>query len=201
MKTTRRILSMVLALMMILSLSVTAFATGADPIVNVNIKSCDGEVVASHTLKGAVDDTLMSVVDGSGTAQWKEVQDYYEPTETRYALTSLYEKGSQAVDTDNAAEMAIVRAALLAEGYTDEQIDKIGWLTGENAAYGLIGTSTSGDETTYTYVYAGYDWSYSSNQTGDIWDYMCCYLLSENETVTLTYSFSAFSFPRTTPIV
>lgn len=198
MKTTSRILSMVLALVMVFSLSVTAFATETTPRVDVAIKTSSGAVTESFSIPANVGDTLYAVVDSHGDADWDTVSDYYDPNKTHEALIEFAGKRSAPLDSsENSADLAAVKTALKAQGYSDEVIDSITWRSGTNAGYGLIGSTTSGTTTTYTYVYAGYDWTYSSNLNGEIWTYMCCYNLSANEVVNLTYGFNVSVFNST----
>lgn len=188
MKTTRRILSMVLALMMILSLSVTAFATET-PYIEVKIEG----VSEVKTYSATAGDTLYNAVDDTGLADWETVKDYYTPTKTHEAMISFNGKGSEGIqnnDTD--------KAKLLEKGYN---YDNITWLGDSHPGYGLISSVTNGETTTYTYIYAGYDWTYTSNIKGQIWDYMCCYTVSANEIITMTYAFNVSVWETTYPIV
>lgn len=195
MKNMRKVLSMVLALVMILSLSVTASATGTTPRVDVAIKNSSGAVTSSFSIPANAGDSLYAVVDGYGGADWETVSDYYDPSQTHEALTEFEGKRSTPLDTsENSADLAAVKTALSAQGYSDEVINAIAWRTGTNAGYGLISSTTSGTTTTYTYVYAGYDWTYSSDLNGTIWTYMCCYNLSAGEVVSLTYGFNISVF-------
>ena len=198
MKNMRKVLSMVLTLVMILSLSVTASATGTTPRVDVAIKTSSGAVTKSFSIPANVDDSLYDVVHGYGGDDWETVSDYYDPSETHQALTEFEGKKSTPLDTtEGSADLAAVKTALSAQGYSDEVINAIAWRTGTNAGYGLISSTTNGTTTTYTYVYAGYDWTYSSDLNGEIWTYMCCYDLSAGEVVSLTYGFNISVFNST----
>ena len=198
MKNMRKVLSMVLALVMILSLSVTASATGTTPRVDVAIKTSSGAVTKSFSIPANVDDSLYDVVHGYGGDDWETVSDYYDPSETHQALTEFEGKKSTPLDTtEGSADLAAVKTALSAQGYSNEVINAIAWRTGTNAGYGLISSTTNGTTTTYTYVYAGYDWTYSSDLNGEIWTYMCCYDLSAGEVVSLTYGFNISVFNST----
>ena len=198
MKNMRKVLSMVLALVMILSLSVTASATGTTPRVDVAIKTSSGAVTKSFSIPANVDDSLYDVVHGYGGDDWETVSDYYDPSETHQALTEFEGKKSTPLDTtEGSADLAAVKTALSAQGYSNEVINAIAWRTGTNASYGLISSTTNGTTTTYTYVYAGYDWTYSSDLNGEIWTYMCCYDLSAGEVVSLTYGFNISVFNST----
>ncbi len=199
MKNMRKVLSLVLALVMILSLSVTASATETTPRVDVAIKTSSGAVTESFSIPANAGDSLYAVVDDyDGTADWETVSDYYNPSQTHEALTEFEGKSSTPLDTtEGSADLAAVKTALSAQGYSDEVINAIAWRTGTNAGYGLISSTTSGTTTTYTYVYAGYDWTYSSDLNGEIWTYMCCYNLSAGEVVSLTYGFNVSVFNST----
>ncbi len=45
-----------------------------------------------------------------------------------------------------------------------------------------------------------YDWTYSSNQQSEIWDYMCCYYLQESEIVELVYGFNVSVWTSSYPL-
>lgn len=205
MKTTSRILSMVLALVMVFSLSVTAFATGVTPRVDVTVKSSTGATVKSFSITDnvTVGKSVYSVVNGykaQGAAKWNTVTDYYDPNITHKALETYAGYTTRVLNTSDAADLARVRTEVKKQGYTDADVDGIVWLSGNYAGYGLLKETTSGTTTTYTYVYAGYAWTYSSSIQGEIWDYMCCYNLKANEVISLVYDFNVSVFPRTTPL-
>lgn len=191
MKTTRRILSMVLVLMMVLSLSVTAFADGVTPRVEVTIQPSDG-TTSTSTLYGTEGQSLYNLLDDTNEADWETVNDYYQPGVTHEALVSYKGYASQGISNTE-----IDRAKLQAKGYS---YDSISWLGNSHPGYGLISTSTSGETTSYTYIYAGYDWTYK-NADGEIWTYMCCYDLEADDVIQLTYAFGISVWTTTTPIV
>lgn len=189
MKTTRRILSMVLALMMILSLSVTAFATEEVPYIEVKIEG-DSTVYTYQAYEG---ESLYKAVEDTGLAKWDKVKDYYDPNTIHYALTSFMGKGSAGIQNNETD-----RAKLQEKGYN---YDSITWLGDSHPGYGLISSVANGDVTTYTYIYAGYDWTYTSSVNGQIWNYMCCYYVDAEDVITMNYSFNVSVWSTTTPIV
>ena len=123
---------------------------------------------------------------------WKPVADYYNPSTIRYALNGYGAYASTKFDKNYAQDV---------KNLTDKKYDvsKITWYTGAYQGYGLIDY----DETTgeYTYIYAGYDWTYSSNLSPQIWDYMCCYNVQATEVVQLVYEFTVSEWTTTTPLV
>ena len=188
MKTTRRIMSLVLALMMFLSLSVVAFADEVEaPYVHIVGGGLDLKYQAVEEA------SVYAALAGDDKIVWTTVKDYYEPTKTHQALTSIYGVASAGIQ-DNATD----RAKLTDAGY---DYDKIGWLGSSHPGYGLIDEKTVDGVTTYTYIYAGYDWTYSSTENAQIWDYMCCYKVGADEIVTISYDFNVSVWSTPNPIV
>ena len=95
MKTTRRIFSMVLALMMVLSLSVTAFADTAvkAPDMTVKVVTSPNGTKTDCTVDAYVGETVEAALNRKETLNvtifWKAVNDYYVPTKTHNALFSM----------------------------------------------------------------------------------------------------------------
>lgn len=201
MKTTSRILSMVLALVMAFSLSVTAFADSA-PTVVVKVGS---ETIATITDLAAGDSVADALTDyakdNNIECHWDTVKDYYDPSLTHQALTSFDNKATRGINKDSTEDMAKAVAGLEKLHYTAEEIAKVDWLTGANAGYGLIktGVNTEG-KTVYTYAYAGYAWTYTDANNSEIWDYMCHYFLKDGEVITVRYDFNLTVFDTTNRI-
>lgn len=201
MKTTRRIFSMVLALMMVLSLSVTAFADTAvkAPDMTVKVVTSPNGTKTDWTVDAYVGETVEAALNRKETLNvtifWKVVNDYYVPTKTHNALVSMRGYQSTGFDPNNATDVANLISHSTFEA---EDIEDITWYTGSLQGYGLVSHNTTTG--VYSYVYAGYDWTYSSNLHSQIYDYMCCYNVQENEAVTLTYDFTVSQWTTTTPI-
>jgi hypothetical protein len=177
MKHVKKVAALVLALVMALSLNLTVYASGAAPYVVVTIQPSDGSS-STFTMTASAGETMQQVVNRHGTASWREVADYYDSELTHDALISFEGKSSTPIDITNAVD----QGKLQAKGYNYANITWYDSLPG----YGLI----SYDGTNYTYIYAGYDWTYSSNLNAEIWSYMCCYTLSADEVVQLNYGFN-----------
>lgn len=195
MKMAKRILSLVLVLAMVACLGVTAFAdTPATPYINVTVKNSRSGATDSWTVAATTGASVKSALDAD-TAHaigWNTVQDYYDATKTHSALVSYGGYATTKFDKNNAQDV---------KNLTDKKYDvsKITWYTGAYQGYGLIDY----DETTgeYTYIYAGYDWTYSSNLSPQIWTYMCCYNVQATEVVQLVYEFTVSEWTTTTPLV
>ena len=195
MKMAKRILSLVLVLAMVACLGVTAFAdTPATPYINVTVKNSRSGATDSWTVAATTGASVKSALDTdvAHARDWKEVADYYNPSTIHYALNGYGSYASTKFDKNNAQDV---------KNLTDKKYDvsKITWYTGAYQGYGLIDY----DETTgeYTYIYAGYDWTYSSNLSPQIWDYMCCYNVQATEVVQLVYEFTVSEWTTTTPLV
>ena len=188
----KRILSLVLVLVMFASLSVTAFAdTPATPYINVTVKNSRSGATTSWTVAATTGASVKSALDAdtAHAIDWNTVQDYYDATKTHSALTSYGGFATTKFDSTVARD----RANLAKKGYNYSTIT---WYTGALQGYGLIKQEGSN----YTYIYAGYDWTYSSNKSAQIWDYMCCYNVQADEVVELVYDFTVSVWTTTTPL-
>ena len=188
MKMAKRILSMVMVLAMIACLSVTAFAdTPATPYIQVTVKNSRSGATGSWTVSATTGSSIKSALDQdtAHAIEWnEEVQDYYDPSKLHAALVSYNGLGSTGFNKNVAADVA----QLIAAGYDQETINEIEWCSGTYQGYGLVDKDEAAG--TYTYIYAGYDWTYSSNKSAEIWDYMCCYNVQADEIVYLNYGFT-----------
>jgi len=192
MKMAKRILSLVLVLVMFASLSVTAFAdTPATPYINVTVKNSRSGATPSWTVAATTGASVKSALDAdtAHAISWNTVQDYYDATKTHSALVSYGGYATTKFDSTVAKD----RANLTKSGYNYKNIT---WYTGALQGYGLI----KQDGSNYTYIYAGYDWTYSSNKSTQIWDYMCCYNVQADEVVELVYDFTVSVWTTTTPL-
>lgn len=192
MKMAKRILSLVLVLATLACLSVTAFAdTPATPYIQVTVASSRSGATDSWTVAATTGESVKSALDTDTVhaRDWKEVADYYNPSTIRYALNGYGDYASTKFDSTVVAD----RTNLAKKGYNYKNIT---WYTGDLQGYGLI----KQDGSNYTYIYAGYDWTYSSNKSAQIWDYMCCYNVQADEVVQLVYDFTVSVWTTTTPL-
>ena len=140
MKTTRKLLSLVLALMMLVSLSVTAFADGT-AYVQFYV---DDEPYTASNFYATAGQSVMAALKGNADLQAEfgaEFTDYYGKPAN--ALISLMGASSMPVDG------------------SDYGIEAV-WST-TNPGYGLVSVDkdADGNITSYNYVYTGYDWTYA----------------------------------------
>ena len=192
MKMAKRILSLVLVLAMVACLGVTAFAdTPATPYINVTVKNSRSGATTSWTVAATTGASVKSALDAdtAHVPYWDTVQDYYDSSKTHSALVSYGGYATTKFDSTVARD----RANLAKKGYNYSTIT---WYTGALQGYGLIKQEGSN----YTYIYAGYDWTYSSNKSTQIWDYMCCYNVQADEVVELVYDFTVSVWTTTTPL-
>ena len=195
MKMAKRILSLVLVLVMFASLSVTAFAdTPATPYINVTVKNSRSGATGAWTVAAETGKSVQYAIKEKDTAHhsdWNPVSDYYDPTVTHYALVSYGGFATTKFNKSNAQDVKYLEDK-------DYDVDSITWYTGDYQGYGLVDyNATTGK---YTYIYAGYDWTYSSNLSPQIWTYMCCYNVQADEVVELVYDFTVSVWTTTTPL-
>ena len=201
MKTTKRVLSMVLALMMFFSLSVTAFADTVvkAPDIKVNVATSRVGAGTSWTVEANVGQNVCAAIkaDTKHVSKWDDkVKDYYNPSKLHSALLSYGGFATTKFDKNIAADVANLVSH---SNYNESQIAAMTWYTGNYQGYGLVGYDEDTGE--YSYIYAGYDWTYSSDKNPQIWDYMCCYNIKDGEAVTLVYDFTVSEWTTDTPLV
>lgn len=201
MKMAKRILSLVLVLVMFASLSVTAFAdTPATPYINVTVRNSRSGATPSWTVAATTGASVKSALDAdtAHAIEWDNtVQDYYDHSKLHSALVSYAGFGSTGFNKVYAEDVTNLKAA--GKGYDDAAIEEIDWCSGIYQGYGLVDHDEAAG--TYTYIYAGYDWTYTNADGGEIWDYMCCYNVSADEVIHLTYGFTVTDpWVRTAPL-
>lgn len=183
MKNMRKLLSLVLALMLLLSLSVNAFAAENAATINITV---EGEPYITQPIDSAI--SVKAALQSN--PDWEAVfgdpfTDIYG--NEAYALISLMEYGSDPADGPSSGKTAEA------------------WST-VNPGYGLVGTGTNeAGQTTYTYIYVGYDWTYSvRNASGAEVDvselYMNQYIIQDGDVVTVDYAFQDVTWTTTTPL-
>lgn len=192
MKTTRRILSMVLALMMVLSLSVTAFAdtttgTATISVYNQGTKIKDLTVNAGTLVRDALNAAVADARVTELTAiSWTEVSGYPNTHTPHYALDTINRIAAYAGTTEDL------------DGYED-----FADVTEDDAVEGYDGYYLVDQNNGYHYVYVGYSWVYYS-QSGDtktdIWVYMCDYAVSEGENVVVSFEKTVTDWTQDNPI-
>lgn len=184
MKTTNRILSLVLALVMLMSLSVTAFA---DTTATIRYY-IEGEYYYDFSASAgdSVKDALLSDNDAQAVFGPQFTDKYGKPA---FALLSLMGASSEPV---NGAEYGVTAEA---------------WST-TNTGYGLVSVDrdSNGNITAYNYVYTGYDWIYTvKNASGADVDvselYMNQYTIQPGDVVKVDYNFREVYWTETAPVL
>lgn len=188
MKTTRRIFSMVLALMMVLSLSVTAFAdTTTTATLNISVNGV--QKASLHPAAGqSVYEYLNSVYTGT-TISWSSFNDIYgKPAKNLDSLT---------IDGTPYANGAVDGST------TSVKVEKWGSIKG----YGLVSVEKDGDTIVgYNYVYVGNSWVYSvkdsTGATVDVSDkYMNQYEIQSGDVISLEFKFVTSEWTSDEPIL
>ena len=193
MKTTKRVLSMVLALMMFFSLSVTAFAdTTTTGTASFKLLVNDVEVTdATDTAVSAGQSVYAYLVARFGSDGWYSFEDLNG--EQAYALSSL-----------TVGENTYTSGAVNGADVNKEGLESVVW-SSTRKGYGLKGVEyTNGVITSYTYVYAGSDFVYSVTNGGNSVDvselYMNQYTMQPGDEVKLNYGVVVTEWTTSDPI-
>lgn len=188
MKLKKRFLALVLAMIMVMCMSVTAFAENTNGVSTIQIV-VDGQsevyqVSSGQTVKGALD--YLASIGEIESPSWTVVADWYNATITHYALIGIGE--------DN---VSMAGAAKDLAGTVFSNVQESDAVSGHPGYY-LVGQNGN----TYHYVYVGYDWTYTSTAVngGNIYTYMCCYTLTAGETVTITYGKQVSDWTQTSAL-
>ncbi len=190
MKTTRRIFSMVLALMMVLSLSVTAFADTTIGTATFKLMVDGVEVPKATDTEVAAGQSVYAYLTGKyGTDGWYSFPDVNQ--NTAYSLYSL------TVDGTTYASGAV-------DGATSG-VQATAWST-TRPGYGFVDFAydDNGNEVGYIYVYVGRDFLYSVTNAGNTVDvsdkYMNQYTIQNGDVIELSLATTSMTWTATDPI-
>lgn len=164
-KSTNKILSLVLALAMVFSLSITAFAAGTATF-EITI---DGDPYIDETIPVGNGKTVYDVIEDNKEdwePVWKPVYDIYNHSVMYQALESLMGAGEEEVSNPAAELPAVITLPEdmpYKDGCTAVAKKDIAW-SSNFPSYGLLkyGEGENG-EMQYSYVYVHLDWVYTVN--------------------------------------
>lgn len=175
MKTAKKLTALLLAVVMVLAMSVSAFATdNSTATLNVTII---GSAEPSRTVTLSSTTTIKDAIDQYAdelAPVWKEVVNY-NPNfgDTAYVAETIYGVGTDPVGADS--------------GITAQ------FWSSQYPGYGIESTEIVDGKTLYHYIYVGYDWVYTVNgetpvdATNGYQLYMDQYTLTSGDTIELTY--------------
>lgn len=172
-KTLKRTLAIVMAVAMLFALSATAFAAGTASLQIVLPSGAQTAVNYPIPDDGAT--VYDAVVDkyAAYSLTWETVTDWYDPDITWEALTGMTISG-----------VTYATRAMTSSERTAYNVQNATWSTNPDySGYGLV----SVNDGVYTYIYAGFDWTYKVNGQ-NVYDYMEAVELSDNDSIVLTYS-------------
>lgn len=180
-KTLKRTLAIVMAVAMLCALSVSVFAAGS---ASLQIVLPSGALTAvNYSIPDDGATVYDAVVDkyAAYNLTWETVPDWYDPEVTWEALTGMTING-----------ITYETRAMTASERTTYNVPTATWSNNPNyAGYGLI----SVDNGVYTYIYAGFDWTYKVNNQ-NMYSYMEDVDINSNDNVVLTYSAQITTWPQ-----
>lgn len=199
----KRLISLVMVFVLVLSLGTVALATQNHPAVTPGTGTATIYVVANGTPQyyGSISGTTLE--DGlnnlTATATWTEVPDWSNSSIHHDALTSLY---GYAATTGTFSDLTNGTYTYEGVAYTANNTTPVS----NHSGYYLLKTvpnvldpTDNTNKTQYHYLYIGKDWVYSDNVSGTIYSYMCCYALN-SQTIILTYAVQPTAWSTFTPI-
>lgn len=185
-KTMKRTLAIVMAVAMLFALSATAFAAGTASLQIVYLGTNLQVVGYNIPNDGATVYDAVTATYASYNPGWETVPDYYVPDLEWEALISMT-INNQTYST----------RAMTAAERTTYSVPTATWSNNPNyEGYGLVSVDNDG----YTYIYAGFDWTYTVNGTPIYNHYMEDFELSNGDVVVLTYAAQIVTWPQEDPI-
>jgi hypothetical protein len=152
-KTMKRTISLVMAIAMLFTLSATAFAAGT---TSLQIVLPSGALTAeNYTIPNDGATVYDAVVEkyAAYDPSWSIIQDWYDPDIVWEVLISMTING-----------VTYASRAMTASERTAFNVPTATWSNNPNyAGYGLISVNNG----VYTYIYAGFDWTYIQSRHRD----------------------------------
>lgn len=190
----KKVLSVLLAVMLLAALSVPAFAnTPGYATINIWVED------ELYYGDGGYDDPFIATVS-TGTTGKDAIDQYDETLEPEWALVGAYIPGT------NTPTSAYALTSLMYAGHDpwgQDGLDAIGdetvvtWCTYPGyEGFGLVSSQVVNNETVYYYVYSAYDWTFDYNNThyplnvndgGPYYPYLDQIILDDGDVIDLHY--------------
>lgn len=199
----RRLISLAMVFVLTLALGTVALATQNHPALTPGTGTATIYITAgedelySGTITGLTLEAGLHNLNMSD--EWAPARDWVDQSVYHDALTSFDGYASEGGDFDDLPDSSYTYQGVVYTEYNTTPVTN-------HEGYFLLKTvpnvyneleQTYG--TQYHYLYIGKDWTYSDNQTGINYGYMCCYVLN-GQSITMTYEVQTAAWDTFTPI-